>query len=753
MKNSLRLSALFFPFLVFFFYNPDFADAGGKKKKAVKASVTSVFPSCAEAGKIIFIEGKELNLIKTIKAGKSKLEIVSKSKKKIKVKLPKKISEGFVALNIQGDNKSKISSLFRVGCSNTLNFKEVIGLKATAAVSEEGGTISGKTVDGGAFSLNIPAGALSGLTPVSVIPIESLAGLPFSKGILSAVKFEPDGLTFDKPVTFTITFSKPPPAALVGFYFTGPNNEWSVVPIKIAGNTIEFSISHFSGAGAASPSQADFAAAVAPILSGIGALTVNQSENLLNILASFVSLFPDFCNDPSSAKLCTDIFTKVETSLTTELGTICPQDLEGPLPFISETAVAEVEKIEKFAQTAGFTGTIAEHARLCRQELLKRLIKRAGDDAKTIPTKERLEKIIELGVKADLAGFAEVGTLAGDIFSDALLDVIKLAGNICQSTPLDASDLGGIVEDVYKKATKNQELVEEKLRELYAACDIAVRISPSFVSVKPDSSQQFTASLPNIRLQGVIWNVSGTGNQVTQDGLLLTADKGGAFKVTAQSAGIQSIEGEATFVVEDVLSVSITPKNFEVAPGGTLQFFPNVFTVGPISTASVLTATGGSINSNGLYTAGNTEGTFQVRATSSARPEKFDVAPVIIKKPALPPLVATSNCTFGGVNFPTSAIGIIAPKDGKPPYTVTSVTINPEGPVLFQSPNKSVDARVSFNLPAGTYTFSVSYLDSLGAAASKTISLNMPASKNPADFTATGCDRFTPFVPEVGSNG
>ncbi len=64
-------------------------------------------------------------------------------------------------------------------------------------------------------------------------------------------------------------------------------------------------------------------------------------------------------------------------------------------------------------------------------------------------------------------------------------------------------------------------------------------------------------------------------------------------------------------------AVILTPSQASLATGGTQQFsvsgqWSNGATTAPAVTYS---ATGGSINSSGLYTAGNTAGTFRVIAT------------------------------------------------------------------------------------------------------------------------------------------
>ena len=69
--------------------------------------------------------------------------------------------------------------------------------------------------------------------------------------------------------------------------------------------------------------------------------------------------------------------------------------------------------------------------------------------------------------------------------------------------------------------------------------------------------------------------------------------------------------------------LTIQPSAVTLAPGATQQFIPNREDV-------TFSATGGTIDAQGLYTAGATAGTFHVRATSLADPGTFAEATVTI---------------------------------------------------------------------------------------------------------------------------
>ncbi|HSO11065.1 MAG TPA: hypothetical protein VLT51_01725, partial [Anaerolineales bacterium] len=90
------------------------------------------------------------------------------------------------------------------------------------------------TPDGITYTLSIPAGALDDVTTISLIPIQSIDGLPFSGGLLGAVRIEPEGIFFDLPATLTITRADgapiPPDMLNLTFTFEGPGLEFHLHP-------------------------------------------------------------------------------------------------------------------------------------------------------------------------------------------------------------------------------------------------------------------------------------------------------------------------------------------------------------------------------------------------------------------------------------------------------------------------------------------------------------------------------------------
>jgi|GEM_PF-3967337 len=74
----------------------------------------------------------------------------------------------------------------------------------TAIVPPEGGTIVVTSADGDEIRVSIPAGARSGATQLTVVPVTGIAGTPFD-GIAAAVEIRPKGVLFGKPLQIEIT--------------------------------------------------------------------------------------------------------------------------------------------------------------------------------------------------------------------------------------------------------------------------------------------------------------------------------------------------------------------------------------------------------------------------------------------------------------------------------------------------------------------------------------------------------------------
>ena len=147
---------------------------------------------------------------------------------------------------------------------------------------------------------------------------------------------------------------------------------------------------------------------------------------------------------------------------------------------------------------------------------------------------------------------------------------------------------------------------------------LVLAIGPAQVTILPGASQQFTAN-PNA---GVTWNA--TGGTIDANGLFLAGTAVGSYTVTATSVNGTA---SATVTVSATGAQTIIPTLVSLAPGSTQTFIavPNI--------GVTWTATGGTVNYAGLFTAGPTAGTYLVTATS---PSGVAAATILITTGAVP---------------------------------------------------------------------------------------------------------------------
>ena len=108
------------------------------------------------------------------------------------------------------------------------------------------------------------------------------------------------------------------------------------------------------------------------------------------------------------------------------------------------------------------------------------------------------------------------------------------------------------------------------------------------------------------------------------------SESGYLFSPAAQSAIISSANvANVNFTVSVApVAVSISPTSVSLVTGGIQQFTPTV--TGTTNTAVTWTATGGTVSTNGLYTAPGTAGAYTVTATSAADTAKSASATVTV---------------------------------------------------------------------------------------------------------------------------
>jgi hypothetical protein len=172
----------------------------------------------------------------------------------------------------------------------------------------------------------------------------------------------------------------------------------------------------------------------------------------------------------------------------------------------------------------------------------------------------------------------------------------------------------------------------------------AVEVSPTSVSLVPGVSQTFTAvgrlSGGNVVPIGVNW--SATGGSIDAGGTYVAGDTAGTYRVTAtNTAGTLADTVRVTITAPPsppppppgtLQSVILAPPTVTLALSSTKQFAAYGRTTAGDSVAVSVTfaATGGTITSGGLFTAGTAVGNFRVIASSGTL---ADTSSVTITRP------------------------------------------------------------------------------------------------------------------------
>lgn len=152
---------------------------------------------------------------------------------------------------------------------------------------------------------------------------------------------------------------------------------------------------------------------------------------------------------------------------------------------------------------------------------------------------------------------------------------------------------------------------------------VAIELTPATASVQTGGTQQFSVvgRLSNGGTQAVTPTYSATGGTITSGGLYTAGGAAGNFRVIANASGFADTSAVTvtTSTPPTLVAVELTPASVTINTGATQQFS----VVGRMSDGSTqavtptYSATGGTITSGGLYTAGGTAGNFRAIASAS----------------------------------------------------------------------------------------------------------------------------------------
>jgi calcineurin-like phosphoesterase family protein len=174
------------------------------------------------------------------------------------------------------------------------------------------------------------------------------------------------------------------------------------------------------------------------------------------------------------------------------------------------------------------------------------------------------------------------------------------------------------------------------------------------------------------------------GGTITADGLYTSGQTAGTFRVVAMEQGGVLSDTSSVTITPTLRQVVLTPASAALDVGGTQQFraYGRLSNNDSVPVAVTYTAAGGTITTGGLYTAGQSAGTFDVVAVEQggvlADTSRVTITPTlrqIILVPDTVTLIAATTkqfATYGRMsNGDSSAVSVT--------YTATGGTVTPEG--------------------------------------------------------------------------
>ncbi len=148
-----------------------------------------------------------------------------------------------------------------------------------AVIPVEGGTLSATGADGTVYTLEIPADALLNETPIGLIPVTSLSGLPFGNEQTYSVQLSPAGLFFQNPAILTIVPAEEIPLAeQIVFGYQADGKDLILAAPVVDSSEIKIQVQHFSGNGVTKGLLAD----IEPVRERLGGSIERRLESALN---------------------------------------------------------------------------------------------------------------------------------------------------------------------------------------------------------------------------------------------------------------------------------------------------------------------------------------------------------------------------------------------------------------------------------------------------------------------------------------
>lgn len=230
-----------------------------------------------------------------------------------------------------------------------------------------------------------------------------------------------------------------------------------------------------------------------------------------------------------------------------------------------------------------------------------------------------------------------------------------------------------------------------------------VVLKPASYSMTTGGTKQFSAYGHNSLGDSVAVQVafSATGGSITSGGLYTAGSTTGSYRVIASASG-HADTAAVTLSAPTLTDVVLKPASYSMTTGTTKQFsaYGHNSLGDSVAVQVTFSATGGTISSSGLYTAGNTAGSYRVIASASGH---ADTAAVTLSAPAP---------TTGRIGVPFGASQQLA-RTGSvtSPFTMSMDAYSPSNIVSRIQAARSGAYTLLLALPGGSHSLYMSDID------------------------------------------
>ncbi|MFZ1613151.1 MAG: hypothetical protein WAT51_03200, partial [Holophaga sp.] len=182
---------------------------------------------------------------------------------------------------------------------------------------------------------------------------------------------------------------------------------------------------------------------------------------------------------------------------------------------------------------------------------------------------------------------------------------------------------------------------------------VAVTIAPKTYSLSQGHTYAFTAMVAGAANKSVTWSVQEAGGgSVDATGHYTAPATNGTFHVIATSVADITKSDSATVTVDQGVVVAVSPQTATLDQGATQAFSANITgSANTNATWTVQEVGGGSIASNGTYTAPNAAGTYHVVATSVADTTRSGNASITVRSVTIQLTQIPTNPVLVGGSF------------------------------------------------------------------------------------------------------